>query len=165
VNTTTSKTQPALVGGLVLGVLSALPIIAAGNVCCCLWIISGGVVAAYLLQQNQAAPITAGDGALVGFLAGIAGAFVYLIISIPMSLIFGPMEREMVRRIFETSGRVPPEIRDTFGPRLTGAVRVAIGFTAMLVVGSFFATLGGLMGAVIFRKPLPPGTIDVPPST
>ena len=68
-----SKTQPALIGGLVMGVLSALPIVAAGNLCCCLWIISGGVVAAYLLQQNQSAPVTPGDGALVGLLAGMAG--------------------------------------------------------------------------------------------
>ncbi len=49
-----SKFQPALLGGLVLGVLSALPIVSIGNVCCCLWVISGGVLAAYLLQRNQA---------------------------------------------------------------------------------------------------------------
>ena len=73
-----SLTQPALIGGLVVGVLSALPLISVGNLCCCLWIVSGGVVAAYVLQQNQTAPIAAGDGALVGLLAGVAGAFVYL---------------------------------------------------------------------------------------
>ena len=54
-----------------MGVLSALPLVAAGNLCCCLWVVSGGVVAAYLLQQNQSAPITPGDGALVGLLAGV----------------------------------------------------------------------------------------------
>ena len=58
---TTSKTNPVLVGGLVMGVLSALPIISAGNLCCCLWIISGGLVAAYVLQQNQPTPITPAD--------------------------------------------------------------------------------------------------------
>ena len=57
-----------------MGVLSALPLINAGNVCCCLWVVSGGVVAAYVLQQNQTAPITPGDGALVGLLAGLIGA-------------------------------------------------------------------------------------------
>jgi len=40
-----------------LSVLSALPLISAGNLCCCLWVISGGLVAAYLLQQNQSTPI------------------------------------------------------------------------------------------------------------
>ena len=71
-----SYAQPALIGGVVMGVLSALPIITAGNVCCCLWVVSGGVVAAYLLQQNQTTPITPGDGALVGLLAGLVGALV-----------------------------------------------------------------------------------------
>ena len=54
-----------------MGVLSALPIISAGNACCCLWVVTGGFVAAYLFQQNRAAPITPADGALVGLLAGL----------------------------------------------------------------------------------------------
>ena len=45
--------QPAVLGGVFIGVLSALPLISAGNCCCCLWVIGGGVVAAYLLQQSQ----------------------------------------------------------------------------------------------------------------
>ena len=46
---------------------------------------SGGAVAAYVLQQNQEAPITPGDGALAGLLAGIVGAFIYLVLSIPIT--------------------------------------------------------------------------------
>jgi hypothetical protein len=46
VNTTTSKLQPALIGGLVTGVLSALPFVNILNACCCLWVVTGGVVAA-----------------------------------------------------------------------------------------------------------------------
>jgi hypothetical protein len=44
----------------------------------------------------------------------------------------------------------------------------------MLFAGAIFATLGGLLGAAVFRKPLPPGApptspggpgiIDVPPT-
>ena len=79
-----SKLQPALLGGLFIGVLSALPIISAGNCFCCMWVIGGGVIAAYLLQQNQAAPISSSDGAVTGVLAGLVGAVVSLIISIPI---------------------------------------------------------------------------------
>ncbi len=39
---------PALLGGLFIGMLSALPIVSVGNCCCCLWMIGGGVLAAYL---------------------------------------------------------------------------------------------------------------------
>ena len=56
-----SKLQPAILGGVLIGVLSALPIVSAGNLCCCLWVVLGGVVAAYLLQQNQSTPLNVGD--------------------------------------------------------------------------------------------------------
>ncbi len=68
-----TRAQPILLGGLFIGVLSALPIVSVAN-CCCLWIIGGGVLTAYLLQQSQPRPIQPLDGALGGFLAGVLGA-------------------------------------------------------------------------------------------
>ena len=108
-----SYAQPALIGGVIMGVLSALPIVAAGNICCCLWVVSGGAVAAYLLQQNSSAPLTPGDGALVGLLAGLVGAVVQFIVAIPIGMMIAPMEREMLRRVLEMAGTMPPEMRDT----------------------------------------------------
>ena len=49
--------MPALLGGLFIGVLSALPVVQICN-CCCLWIIGGGLLAAYLQQQNQPVSLT-----------------------------------------------------------------------------------------------------------
>ena len=37
-----ARLQPALLGGIFIGVMSALPIINAGNCCCCLWVLAGG---------------------------------------------------------------------------------------------------------------------------
>ena len=39
-----------------------------------------------------------------------------------------------------------------------------VGLMFWLVVGAIFSTLGGLLGAMMFRKQIPPGTIDVPPA-
>ncbi len=58
-----NKLRPAVLGGLLMGVLSALPVIQIGNVCCCLWVILGGVLAAYVMQQGHPYPITIADGA------------------------------------------------------------------------------------------------------
>jgi hypothetical protein len=156
--------QPALVGGLVMGVLSALPLIQAGNVCCCLWVVSGGLVAAYLLQQNQSLPITPGDGALVGLLAGIIGAFITFALSIPIGLLMEPVQRAMVQRMLEMGGTMPPafrELLENYGEPRTGLgllgrmIASVVGLFFMLAVGSVFSTLGGLLGAAIFKKSVP----------
>ena len=132
--------------------LSALPLISAANLCCCLWVVSGGVVAAYLLQQNRATPLTASDGAVVGLFAGVIGAFVYLVLSIPINILVAPMERAVLQRLAETAGAMPPEFREYVGGYVSGAAAVVVGFVFMLFVGSIFSTLGGLLGVALFRK-------------
>ena len=155
-----SKLQPALLGGLFIGVLSALPFISAGNCFCCMWVIGGGVLAAYLLQQNQATPISSADGAITGLLAGLVGAVVSLIIGIPVSLVFGPMQADWMQRVGSSGGDVPPELRSILeymqqsgGFTIIGAL---IGFVFMTIFGVIFGSLGGLLGALFFKKDGPP---------
>src|SRR5262245_34551766 len=153
--------QPALIGGLVMGVLSALPLISAGNICCCLWVICGGAVAAYVYQQNLSEPITPGDGALVGLLAGLIGAVVQFAISIPIGLLVAPMERAFMQRALEMAGTMPPEMRDMIEKYGNPDMQLGPGFmilrrlAALVVwvfVGGIFSTIGGLVGAMIFQK-------------
>ena len=92
---TPPKLQPALFGGLFIGVLSALPLVSA---CCCLWMIAGGALAVYLMQQNHPYPITAADGALVGLLAGLIGGVVGTFISIPVQMMMGPFQQQLLER-------------------------------------------------------------------
>ena len=166
-STTTNSpyAQPAIVGGLVIGVLSALPIVYVGNACCCLWIVGGGITAAYLFQQNQAMPMATGDGALVGLLAGLVGAAVHLVLSIPLDILVGPIERTIALRLADMAGNMPSDMRDMLDQVTRRSAAAGIGvivvhrivvFMLMVVVGSIFSTIGGLLGAVIFRKPQPP---------
>jgi hypothetical protein len=157
-----SKTQPALLGGLAIGVLSALPVINLAN-CCCAWILFGGGLAAYLMQQNHPEPIGAGDGAIVGLLAGLIGAFVWAVISIPLNLAMAPFQAGMLERALEGARDMPPEARE-FLESLTRGPAIGVGmvffFFVMLCVSSLFGMLGGLFGALIFRRsaqpPVPP---------
>jgi hypothetical protein len=34
-----------------------------------------------------------------------------------------------------------------------------------LFIGAIFSTIGGLVGAMIFKKDTPPGVIDIPPAS
>ncbi len=172
VSTRSPYLQPAVICGVVMGVLSALPIVAVGN-CCCLWVVGGGVVAAYVFQQNQATPIAPGDGALVGLLAGLIGAFVQLVVSIPINILVAPMERAMLQRVIEIAGTMPPEMRDAIdrysstdaqGGIALIIVKQVVGLMLFLVIGAIFSTIGGLLGALIFKKQPLPGVIDIPPT-
>ena len=155
-----AKTQPALIGGVVIGVLSALPYINLAN-CCCAWILFGGALAAYLMQQNHPEPIQIGDGAIVGLLAGTIGAFVWLIVSIPIDIAMAPLQSRMAQRVLENAAEVAPEFRalfETFGtsPGYVGLVGMIFTFFISLVVCTSFGMLGGLFGALMFRKSPPP---------
>jgi hypothetical protein len=171
VSTTTKSpyAQPALIGGVVMGVLSALPIVSVGNACCCLWVVSGGVIAAYLFQQNRTTAITPADGALVGLLAGLIGAVVQVLVNIPIEFLVSPMQQVIVQRILDM-GTLPPEARtmiERFGRSGDRGIAFFIissvfGLMFWVFVGGLFSTLGGLLGAAIFKKQTPPGVIDIP---
>ena len=154
--------KPALMGGLVLGVLSALPLVSLGNCCCCAWLVTGGVVAAYLLQSNTPQPIALGDGALVGLLAGLFGAVVNLIVSVPMNILTGPFQQRLFQRIAESQPDLPDNVRqmvDNMGIGTVSIVGTIMAFFMMLVLGAVFSSLGGLLGAFFFKKkalPAPP---------
>ena len=161
--------KPALLGGLVMGVLSALPGVSLGNCCCCAWLVTGGLVAAYALQSGTPQPITMGDGALVGLLAGLFGAVVNLVVSIPMNILTGPFQQRLFQRIAEAQPDLPDNVRQMVDSMGIGAVSVAgaiMAFFMMLILGAIFSSLGGLLGAFFFKKkvapepPPPPFTTD-----
>ena len=161
-----NKLQPALLGGLFIGVLSALPVVNLFN-CCCLWIIGGGVLSAYLLQQNQPTAIQVADGALVGLLAGLFGGVLGVILSIPLERMTNEWVRNVIEQVLERAQDVPDELRSALENVGTGSTILVFKLFTSTVIGAIFGMLGGILGAAIFKKgpkPSPPGTIDVPPS-
>ncbi len=155
---TPAKTQPALLGGLAIGVLSALPVVSLAN-CCCAWILFGGALAAYLMQQNHPEPVGVGDGAVVGLLAGIVGAFVWLLLFIPLTALLSPFQSRMIQRMLSSANDMPPEVRamlEGFASGGGAGIGVVFFFFVMLCVSSFFGMIGGLFGALMFRKNGPP---------
>ena len=162
------RRQPALWGGAFIGVLSALPLVNLGNCCCCLWVLIGGGLAAYLRQQSLPYQIAAAEGALVGLMAGVAGAVINTVLSIPFQMVTGPMMQGWIERMVAGNPDIPPEFRDALTrARGAGAGGWILGLLATLIIYPLFALLGGLLGAAIFKKnlppPPPPGTIDMPP--
>jgi len=140
-----------------MGVLSAVPIVSLGNGCCCLWLICGGVTAAYLLQQQQAEPIAPGDGALVGLFAGLFGTCVYVVVSIPFNLLMAPLQRQILERLRQ-DGQMPQGFEDFAASAAVGVLGTVLVAVILLMASVIFSTLGGLLGAAIFKKPASPAT-------
>src|SRR5512137_1271769 len=78
--------KSALIGGVALGVLSALPVLGAVNCLCCAWVIGGGMLAAHLYVKDSPTPVTLGTGVLLGLLAGVVGAVVDTLFTIPLHM-------------------------------------------------------------------------------
>ena len=156
-----SKTQPALIGGLVIGLLWSVPFLNLINLCCCLGVMAGGALAAWLLiKRSPELPVSSGDGAVVGLLAGLVGAGVYLLLGIPIALVFNPQTGvSAVKSIFalmnnpEVNRAMEEAIRNTenqsLAERLVGAL-VGWGITSVISVG--FSAIGGLLGVSMFEK-------------
>jgi len=157
---------PAFWGGLFIGVLSALPLVGAANCCCCLWVVCGGALATYLRQQNTPYQITAAEGALVGLMAGAVGGVIWVLLSIPLTVLTADFQQQMMDRILSSNPDMPAEVRDMMERATTGAAFSAIIMLTNVVLSVVFGTLGGLLGVAIFKKnapPPPPGTVEVLP--
>lgn len=132
-----NKTKPALLGGLIVGLLSAIPFV---NYCCCIWAIGGGALACFLYIKESPVPVRPGDGAVLGALAGVFGAVLYLIIGVPIAYFISGAAME------ETFARMNVQIPFT-GPLLF-IVSGLIGGLCLLVL----SVLGGLIAVPIFEK-------------
>ena len=155
------KLQPALIGGLVIGLLSVIPVISIG---CCLWGLIGGAVAAYILiKRSPVFRVTSGDGAVVGLLAGLVGSFIMVVINVWRSLAQWDLVLETIRQ--QGANQADPNAQETVknlvaflqNNSLLGALLIWIIF-AVVVIG--MALLGGIIGVALFEKrkgePIPP---------
>jgi hypothetical protein len=154
-----ARLQPARLGGVFIGVLSALPFISAANCCCCLWVVAGGVLTVYLRQQNSPMGIQPSEGALMGLIAGAIGGLIAAVLGYAVAMVMGPWQNEFLRRMMEANQDTPPEVREMMERMMSGGAMGAVAVMGMLmnvVIYSVFGLLGGLLGTVIFKKNAPP---------
>src|SRR5215204_5655819 len=123
------KMKPALIGGVVVGLLSAIPFL---NYCCCIWAIGGGALACFLYIKSSPVPVRPGDGAMIGAMAGLVGAVIYLVIGLPIAFLYGA---EAMEQALSQSGVQLP---------FTGTVVLIIGGLIAALFLLVLAVLGGL---------------------
>ncbi len=154
--------MPALIGGLLSGVLSAIPFV---NCLCCVWVIAGGFLAAYLLSKESPDSLTTGDGVIVGIFAGITGSIVDTIVSLPFDALMRNSEfwRSLLNKVSEYAQDLPAEMQGLLesGP-FSGPVSISwmlLGLVFSMVIFSVFSALGGIIGVSFFKKKSDPNKL------
>lgn len=146
------KFKPALIGGVIVGLLSAVPIINFVNACCCLWAILGGLVASFLYIKKSPTAVSAGDGAILGALAGTVGAAIYVVVGIPINI---ALRGTMNEFFISSMERVDPTQAELIRQMMQADVSVlsviiqGIILAFLLIV---FSTIGGLLAIPIFER-------------
>ena len=133
-----NKLKPALLGGLITGILSVIPFV---STCCCIWAVLGGLLAALLYIRSSPVPVSTGEGAIVGVLAGVIGSVIYVVIGLPLAFLLG------------TGAQVEDALR-------RGGVSVPVTGVALILMSAFmviclllvFSAIGGLIAVPVFEK-------------
>jgi hypothetical protein len=166
--------QPALIGGIVGGLLSIIPGLNFVNCCFCAWLVFGGALATKLVIDRSHRPVKNGEGAQIGAIAGLIASGIYFIVSLLLvAFSFGQeFQLKMLAKMGEMSGK--PEFQEmiqkiieatanqTPSQRLVGSIPGLIIFSVIFIG---FSTLGGLLGVALFekRRNFPPPPPEYPP--
>ncbi len=160
---------PALYGGIIMGVISAVPGLSLLNCFCCAGIMLGGFLAVFFYKKDLTPgmpPLMSSDGLKLGALAGVFGAIVSVILSKLVTMMFGGADEKMLKDMIESMGlrdQLPPgtmeQIEEGLGAGM-GFFQIVITF----IIDPLFGLIGGLIGYSVFKgKPVVPGAPLPPP--
>ena len=132
----------ALIAGVVMGVLANLPVLNLINCFLCLWIWVGGILAVFLYRrfEHGGPGLTGAQGAGLGALSGLIGAFVGVVVYMLTSFISIPLFNSLARS-FDIEGDLPWQ---------TGGIPavIASAFFFLLVDAILYPLFGAISGFI-----------------
>jgi hypothetical protein len=161
------KLMPALYGGIIMGLISGIPVLSFINCLCCAGVMFGGFMAVYFYKKdlppdNQM--FSNSDAIALGALAGVFGALIGNvltgIIAIAFGNISGKLMYNMIMGLYDSMGildKMPPEAVEQME---TSMMEKGLSVTSVIIsfiINPLFGLLGGLIGyATLKPKDQPP---------
>ncbi len=145
----------ALIAGLVTGLLGNLPVINLVNCILCLWVWAGGILAVFLYRRFQAGEggLTTAQGAGLGAVTGLVGAFLGTLVLIVTGSVTLPV-MENLARSFQIQGDLPFKT----GGFVQILAQAGIFLVIDVVLYPIFGAIGGLVAtSLIWKAPKPQG--------
>ena len=140
-------TKHIIIGGVIGGVLSAIPLLSLFNYCCCLLLDAGVIIglSMYLsanpeekISSGEAAGFGAASGGVAGFVAGLLG----WVLGIALAGVLAAVTSS-------ASGSLPPQVAEALARQSAFGV---VGIPIYAVVGAGVGALMGFLGLILFHK-------------
>ncbi len=148
----TPRQQSILVGAVVTGILSTSYLFFI-NLLCCLGVIVGGVVATQQYTSRARPSINAGDGAVLGALAGAGGAVFQPLFNWalrPFGLGLRDIALSWLEGMEGQPGVSPEMMQQMQSSQSTGTI--LFNLVVGMIVFAIFGAIGGAIGAAIFGE-------------
>jgi len=158
-----SKFTPVIISAFVMLVMSLFPVINLLNLLCCAGIILGGAAGTwyYARQLEKSGQVIQNkDGMMIGLLAGIISAFIYVIFSTMIIMLSKQNPVELVYKMTEQYGfNIPPEsekmlrtVYEDYQKNGFSPIMIGVELFSRIVSHCIFGPLGGLLAASIINK-------------
>ncbi len=138
--------KPALMAGIIRGIVSAVPVVNFLN-CCCLWIV-GAIVWAAFMFKSKYGYLDIGPGAALGAITGAIMGFVSGFLNIIVWAILGNWYRAFMFRMIQNFNVPAEAMKNMHMMGYTGLSAI----TGIFTTAAIGAIVGLIMGA-IWRKP------------
>ena len=164
-----SKLMPALYGGIIMGVISAIPVLNFVNCLCCAGILFGGFMAVFFYKKDlpPAIPLTNSDGLQLGALAGVFGAVIGSILTAGIFALMGNVTGQMLTDFLEQyADQMPPGTFEQMSEGMMEGGLSVLNLIMSLVIDTIFGLLGGLIGYSVLKskQPMPTMPSSTPPA-
>lgn len=158
-----SKFTPVIISSFVMIFLSLFPILNLINVLCCAGIILGGASGTYYYARQLEKVgefVQNKDGIMIGLLAGIISAIIYVILSTTIIMLSKQNPVEMVYQLTQQYGfSIPPEsekilktVNDEYSRNGFSTIMIGVELFSRIVTHCIFGPIGGLLVASILNK-------------
>ena len=157
--------KPALIVGIVSGVLLSVPYLRMVNCLCCIGMIVTGLAAGWMYSnacKAAGAAFTGADGAKIGLLSGFAAAVVSIVLTMILERFIGQPDvvamNEAIYDWMQQNEGIPDEqlveMEERIEAMRTGDISMGEriqGIVIGAVIGPIFSVLGGLMAGSLFK--------------
>ncbi len=150
-----SMMMPALYGGVIMALISAIPGLNFINCLCCAGVMLGGFMAVFFYKKElmpDMSPLTSSDGMQLGALAGVFGGIIGAILTVIIMKAIGNVGGEMMLGILEGfRDKFPPEAWDQMEEGIRESEISAFNLIIVFIADVIFGLIGGLIGYSILK--------------